>query len=225
MDETTTLTELKVRWNEVVEPIVARHQGRIFKRMATACWSSSAVPSAPSNAQPTCRRPWPSPMTNNRQIDALYCASASISAMSWSTQRPLWGRRRCRVPHRGACRSGRGGDFGWPARACAWPCEHQFHRQRQSRGQEHRTAAAHLDWSPDADTVEAVGGSPLPLRSTPSIAVLPFDNMSGDPEQGYFADGITEDIITDLSKVSSLFVIARNSSPSPTKAWHRTFER
>jgi adenylate cyclase len=46
----------------------------------------------------------------------------------------------------------------------------------------------------------------------PSIAVLPFDNLSGDPEQGYFADGITEDIITDLSKVSGLFVIARTSS-------------
>jgi adenylate cyclase len=42
--------------------------------------------------------------------------------------------------------------------------------------------------------------------------VLPFANTSGDPEQGYFADGITEDIITDLSKVSGLFVIARNSS-------------
>ena len=48
--------------------------------------------------------------------------------------------------------------------------------------------------------------------SDKSIAVLPFDNMSGDPEQSYFSDGITEDIITDLSKVSSLFVIARNSS-------------
>jgi adenylate cyclase len=46
----------------------------------------------------------------------------------------------------------------------------------------------------------------------PSIAVLPFDNMSGDPEQAYFADGITEDLITDLSKVSGLFVIARNST-------------
>lgn len=47
---------------------------------------------------------------------------------------------------------------------------------------------------------------------TPSIAVLPFDNMSNDAEQAYFADGIAEDIITDLSKVSGLFVIARNSS-------------
>jgi adenylate cyclase len=46
----------------------------------------------------------------------------------------------------------------------------------------------------------------------PSIAVLPFDNMSGDPEQEYFSDGITEDIITDLSKASGLFVISRNTS-------------
>ncbi len=52
----------------------------------------------------------------------------------------------------------------------------------------------------------------LPLPDKPSIAVLPFDNMSGDPEQEYFSDGIAEDIITDLSKISALLVIARNSS-------------
>src|SRR5439155_14195035 len=46
----------------------------------------------------------------------------------------------------------------------------------------------------------------------PSIAVLPFINMSGDPEQEYFSDGITEDIITDLSKVSGLSVVARNTA-------------
>ena len=53
---------------------------------------------------------------------------------------------------------------------------------------------------------------PLSLPDKPSIAVLPFTNMSGDPEQEYFADGMTEDLITDLSKLSGLFVIARNSS-------------
>ncbi|TJW75058.1 MAG: adenylate/guanylate cyclase domain-containing protein, partial [Mesorhizobium sp.] len=57
----------------------------------------------------------------------------------------------------------------------------------------------------------AVGPS-LSLPDKPSIAVLPFTNMSGDPEQQYFSDGITEDIITELSRSRSLFVIARNSS-------------
>ena len=63
----------------------------------------------------------------------------------------------------------------------------------------------------------AAAGSPssapvLRLPDKPSLAVLPFTNMSGDPEQEYFADGITEDIITDVSKISGLFVIARHSS-------------
>ena len=52
----------------------------------------------------------------------------------------------------------------------------------------------------------------FPLPDKPSIAVLPFANMSGDPEQDYFVDGMTDDLITDLSKMSGLFVIARNSS-------------
>ncbi|MCS3763098.1 winged helix-turn-helix domain-containing tetratricopeptide repeat protein [Bradyrhizobium centrosematis] len=54
--------------------------------------------------------------------------------------------------------------------------------------------------------------TPLALPHKPSIAVLPFENMSGDPEQDYFADGMVEDIITALSRFKALFVIARNSS-------------
>src|SRR5262249_33358310 len=79
-----------------------------------------------------------------------------------------------------------------------------------------------VKWQP-ADWQEAVTAEvtaapttappePLPLPDKPSIAVLPFQNMSGDPEQEYFADGVVDDIITGLSHFHSLFVIARNSS-------------
>ena len=69
-------------------------------------------------------------------------------------------------------------------------------------------------WSPTASvaTGPATSEAPLALPDKPSIAVLPFENMSHDPEQEYFADGMTEDLITDLSKLAGLSVIARNSS-------------
>ncbi|MFQ5972290.1 MAG: adenylate/guanylate cyclase domain-containing protein [Alphaproteobacteria bacterium] len=60
-------------------------------------------------------------------------------------------------------------------------------------------------------TVETQTDGALPLPDVPSIAVLPFGNLSEDPEQEYFSDGMTNDIITDLSKISNLFVIASNS--------------
>ena len=66
----------------------------------------------------------------------------------------------------------------------------------------------------DAATIAPPLATParLPLPDKPSIAVLPFENMSSDPEQEFFADGIAEDVITALSRYPSLFVIARNSS-------------
>jgi TolB-like protein/class 3 adenylate cyclase len=63
-----------------------------------------------------------------------------------------------------------------------------------------------------ASMASVVGTSPLPLPEKPSIAVLPFQNMSGDPEQEYFADGMVEEIITALSRIRWLFVIAANST-------------
>jgi len=60
--------------------------------------------------------------------------------------------------------------------------------------------------------ITSVEKLPLPLPDKPSIAVLPFQNMSGDPEQEYFADGMVEEITTALSRIKWLFVIARNSS-------------
>ena len=60
----------------------------------------------------------------------------------------------------------------------------------------------------------------LPLPDKPSIAVLPFSNLSGDPEQDYFADGMVEDIITGMSRIKWVFVIARTrASPTGTGRW------
>jgi adenylate cyclase len=64
----------------------------------------------------------------------------------------------------------------------------------------------------DSTSTTAPETPALALPDKPSIAVLPFANMSGDPEQEFFSDGITEDITTALSKVRWFFVIARNSS-------------
>jgi adenylate cyclase len=80
--------------------------------------------------------------------------------------------------------------------------------------------AAHPGWRQVASSVAALAGPTAgaankPDRAQPrklAICVLPFDNISGDPEQEYFSDGISEDIITDLSKVSALFVVARNTA-------------
>lgn len=71
-----------------------------------------------------------------------------------------------------------------------------------------------LWWQPWAPMVEpaSIEAMALPLPDKPSIAVLPFANTSGNSEQDYFADGITDDLITDLSKISGLFVISRNSA-------------
>ena len=79
----------------------------------------------------------------------------------------------------------------------------------------HRPGFERRDWDLDAkglaNRLDVLNAGPLSLEG-PSIAVLPFANLSADPEQDYFADGIVEDIITALSRFKSLFVIARNST-------------
>ena len=77
-------------------------------------------------------------------------------------------------------------------------------------------AAVREEQEPSGTPAAATGGEASPagpaLPDRPSIAVLPFDNVSGNKDQDHFCDGITDDIITELSRFSDLFVIARNSS-------------
>lgn len=80
----------------------------------------------------------------------------------------------------------------------------------KSRPAKHGNSNVSSKLSPEV--YEALIGESLKLPDVPSIAVLPFQNMSGDPEQGYFADGIAEDIITSLSLIPEMVVIARNST-------------
>ena len=86
--------------------------------------------------------------------------------------------------------------------------------ERRLKNIPHPVAIYRVDWRMDdpSETGVLAGPGSLVLPDRPSIAVLPFANMSGDPEQEYFTDGLSEDIITALSRYRWFFVIARNSS-------------
>ena len=103
------------------------------------------------------------------------------------------------------------------ARGDSGPARYRASRWRRAAAQEHRPPAPHLVLARSGGTRARSGadrsrpaGATFELPDKPSVAVLPFTNMSGDPQQEYFADGIVEDIITELSRFRSLFVIARN---------------
>ena len=87
----------------------------------------------------------------------------------------------------------------------------KFSIEQFMRGSPLREATARERFAKSLKTAGLPEKPPLPLPDKPSIAVLPFVNMSGDPEQEYFSDGLTDEIITALSKSSRLFVIARES--------------
>jgi adenylate cyclase len=214
-DEASTLSALKARRQDLVAPLIARHQGRIFKELgdATLAEFGSAVNAVECAAE-------------------LQRAMAAANSDVPEAQRIVLriGVNLGDVMIEGTDLYGDGVNVAARLEALAEPggvaisdMVHEHLRGRIAidfvdRGRhEVKNIARPVHvwaWSPDisaSEAIEAANGAPV-LPAKPSIAVLPFDNMSGDPEQGYFADGITEDIITDLSKVSGLFVIARNSS-------------
>jgi len=215
-DEAGTLTGLKARWKEVLDPLVERHLGRVFKQMGDGVLVefSSAVSAV------ECAAELQQAMTvANRDLPADSRIVLRIGVNLGDVMvdgSDLYGD--------GVNVAARIEGLAEPGGVAISDGVHEHVRGRTgidfvdsgSRKVKNIERPVHIwTWSPDASAVEAVNAVvvvPPPLPQKPSIAILPFDNMSGDPEQSYFADGITEDIITDLSKVSGLFVIARNSS-------------
>ena len=214
-DEASTLTALKARRKEVLDPLIVRHQGRVFKELgdATLAEFGSAVNAVECAAE---------------LQQAMAAANADVPEESRIVLRI--GVNLGDVMIEGTDLYGDGVNVAARLEGLAEPggvaisdMVHEHLRGRigidfVDRGMhevKNIQRPVHVwAWSPDmsaGDSLKTANGAPT-MPSRPSIAVLPFDNMSGDPEQGYFADGITEDIITDLSKVSGLFVIARNSS-------------
>ena len=213
-DEAGTLARLRAHRRELIDPKIAEHKGRIVK--TTGDGMLVEFPSV---------------------VDAVACAVAVQRAMAernagnargsadriphrhQSRRHHRRGRRhlRRRGQRRGAARSA--GRAGRDLRL-----EHRAHDQirdkldlpsriwasRALKNIARPVQVYRVDWQ----TAKHAAAEPaaLPLPDKPSIAVLPFQNMSGDPEQEYFADGMVEEIITALSRIRWLFVIARNSS-------------
>jgi adenylate cyclase len=212
-DEAGTLAAIKVRRKDVLEPLVAKHHGRIFK--LTGDGALAEFGSA---------------------VNAVRCAIDLQHEMAAANEDLL--DDRCIVlriginlgdivVEDGDC-YGDGVNLAARLEGLAEPggiCISQsIHDQIGGKidarftdsGEQYLKNIARpirvWRWVSEADPTDPKRGILAALRDRPGVAVLPFVNMSGDPEQEYFSDGITEDIITDLSRVSGVFVPARSSS-------------
>jgi adenylate cyclase len=213
LDEAGTLAVLKSRRSEVLQPVVSKHRGRIIKLMGDGVL-----------------------IEFGSAVDAVECAIQLQRAME-TANAGLREDRRIRlriginlgdVVVEGSDLYGDGVNIAARLEAIAEPdnvfvSQTVFNHIRgkvslgfEDLGEQILKNMAEpvrvyrvTSTSPSAAVVASSTGTGS-LKS--SIAVLPFTNMSGDPEQDYFSDGISEDIITDLSKLSELHVIARNSS-------------
>ncbi|WEX90060.1 adenylate/guanylate cyclase domain-containing protein [Sinorhizobium garamanticum] len=215
-DEKSTHTLLMARWKEVLEPLVAIHQGRVFKRTGDGVFvefgsAVNAVECAATlqQAMAAANRDMPEDRAIVLRVGVnlgdimvedsdLYGDGVNVAARLETLANP------------GGVAISDGVHEYVHGRVGIDFVDSGYHEVKNIERPVHVWS-----WSPNDRTnnpIKTAAETPPQLPKKPSIAVLPFDNMSGDPEQGYFADGITEDIITDLSKVSGLFVIARNSS-------------
>jgi adenylate cyclase len=213
-DELGTLEALKARRREVIDPAIASHKGRIFKTTGDSLLVefSSAVDAV------TCAMAMQDQMAGRNETgskinlriginvgdiisdgDDLFGDGVNVAARVESECEPG-----------GVCLSDDA--FRQVRGKTAFAFDDLGERALKNIDRPVRLYAVRSELAASDSRSVTESGKPLPLPDKPSIAVLPFQNMSGDPEQEYFADGMVEDIITALSRFTSLFVIARNSS-------------
>ena len=212
VDEAGTLAALRARWRDVLTPSVARHKGRVVKVMGDGVL-----------------------VEFGSAVDAVECAVALQAGFAGANEGVPEDRRVVlriginlgEVIVQGGDIYGDGVNIAARLEALAEPGGIVVSAKVQAEVQG-KVDAAFDDLgevalkniatplrvyriAPSAGSAEVhSAGRPVPALA--SIAVLPFENMSGDPDQDYFADGVAEDVLTELSRFRSLFVIARNSS-------------
>jgi TolB-like protein len=209
-DEAGTLAALKARRKDVLDPLVAKHQGRVFKVTGDGVLVEFAS-----------------------AVNAVQCAVELQQAFAMANEGQPEDRRIALrigvnlgdVMVEGGDLYGDGVNIAARLEALAEPggilisgTAHDHVGTKVKAGfddigpQTLKNIAQPVRAYRVTDMPAVAVATTKPISDKPSIAVLPFTNMSGDPEQEYFSDGITEDIITELSRFRSLFVIARNSS-------------
>jgi TolB-like protein/class 3 adenylate cyclase/tetratricopeptide (TPR) repeat protein len=216
-DEVGTLAALKSHRREVVDPAIAEHHGRIVKTsgdgmLVEFASAVDAVNCAMAVQESMAERNRDAPMKITFRIginvgdiivdgDDIFGDGVNVAARVENECEPG-----------GVCLSGTA--FEQVRGKTSLAFDDLGQKSLKNIDRPVRLFAARLASSPVATSAEpaAEASRPLALPDKPSLAVLPFQNMSGEPEQEYFADGTVEDIITALSRFKALFVIARNSS-------------
>lgn len=214
-DEVGTLTSLKAHRRELVDPKIAEHQGRIVKVTgdgmlvefpsvvnAVACSAEiqRAMPGRNENVPRDRRIEFRVGINLGDVIadgDDIFGDGVNVAARLEGIAPPGG------ITISASVRDHVGGRLGLAFEDMG---------ERELKNIDHPIRVFRVLLDDTQTSPEGPSSDALALPSRPSIAVLPFANMSGDPEQDYFADGLVEDLITGLSKVSGLFVIAKNST-------------